>query len=247
MTSNAETPKLIRGFSDLYTGSHGVAQLALSALADVSDSNWLDIQLNEVKVEDVSGHGGSKTYKISAPTRNDKPSGSVLEVIHDISIVSTSPLTSTCQIPTVLLHSRPDDHEPHFMQRLGAAHDAFAVHNLAPERIASGGNWFMSSWEGIGTAKLKSDEDWERGGALLAKVHSQVDPSWFTEHRHEMLERVPKLAESQRPAMCGCSLLEAASGTRAPSSPATARRTSSLRTPIWGLLLPPKAASQRGL
>merc|ERR1719262_1153276 len=92
-----EPAKLVRGLSGTSVNKNeALANLVVTALAE--DEGWKGVKADQVTVKDVSGFGGSKTFKVTAPPRRGRHSArSVLEV------------------PTVVLHSRPDDHEGHLM------------------------------------------------------------------------------------------------------------------------------------
>lgn len=64
--------------------------------------------LHTSSVQDISGAGGSATKKVSADGGE-----------------------------SVILHLRPDDHEPFFVDRLEAASNFFCEHSVGPLRLVS--------------------------------------------------------------------------------------------------------------
>ena len=42
-------------------------------LAPQALPSWADLDTDEIEVKDVSGHGGSKTFKVTAPDGTDPP------------------------------------------------------------------------------------------------------------------------------------------------------------------------------
>ena len=83
----------------------------------------------QVKVRDVSACGGSKTFK----------------VIATVADAGTPPVAVTPRV--LILHSRPDDHDPTAMRLMAAASAAFAAAGLAPRRIVSGSDWWLERFE----------------------------------------------------------------------------------------------------
>lgn len=147
-------PALLRGFSGANLGDKtGLGAIVLQALS--SHTGWSSItDGGALDVKDVSGLSGSKTYKVTPPAE-----------------VQASP-------PAVALHERPSDHDELFMKRMGAACNALASADVAPRRLAEGGDWFIEAWDAVGPWP----EDWACFGELLARVH-QVPTDWFEEFR----------------------------------------------------------------
>lgn len=167
-----QPPKLVRGFSN--TPVDLLAKVVVAALQEDIPA----LQEADVSLKDCSGYGGCRTYKA---TLRDS-SGSEDDQSRDL--------------PPVVLHSRLEDHDNHFMRRLSDAHAVFAAHGLAPPRLAEGSDWFVGQWAGsaVEQSALDSIEGCIRHGALYAKVHS-VDPAWFEPHRAALLERAPQLKD----------------------------------------------------
>lgn len=167
-------PKLVRGFSS--TPVDLLAKVVVAALKEDIPA----LQEADVSLKDCSGYGGCRTYKASL---RDSSGSSEEDQSPDM-------------LPPVVLHSRLEDHDIHFMSRLSDAHAVFAAHGLAPPRLAEGSDWFVGQWAGsaVEHSALDSIEGCIRHGALYAKVHS-VDPAWFEPHRAALLERAPQLKD----------------------------------------------------
>ena len=86
--------------------------------------------IDSIVIEDKSGHGGSKTYKVSAPGKE-----------------------------SVAMHCRSTDSDAISGQRLAAATAHFAKNALAPSRLVEGDGWFIERWEGtpVGTHTYLND------------------------------------------------------------------------------------------
>lgn len=162
-----QPPKLVRGFSN--TPHELLAKVVVAALKEDMPA----LEEADVSLKDCSGYGGCRTFKASLRDS----SGSEEEQTRD-----------------VVLHSRLEDHNEHFMKRLSDAHAVFAAHELAPPRLAEGGDWFVGRWAGsaVGHSALQSIEGCARHGALYGRMHS-MDPAWFAPHRASLLERAPHL------------------------------------------------------
>ena len=172
MTVSATQPaKLIRGLSN--TRHDKLAWLVLNALKD--DTEWIGLEEQDVEVKDVSGYGGSKTFRVSAKQ--------TAQSMHDAPIVAVH---SHVGIPET-------EHRPHYRARETAAASAFAAAGLTTARKCHGNDWYVGEWQGIGNPEFVTEADYERFGALLARVHS-IYTLWFDEHREELIARIPKLA-----------------------------------------------------
>jgi len=134
--------------------------LVLSALKECDGilGNFSDVTPEMVELKDCSGHGGCKTFKVSVKATGDE---------------DESP-RSVLRLPPVVLHSRLEDHDEHFMRRLSDAHNVFAQHGLAPPRVAEGGDWFIGEWAGTGSPKLDTIEGCKTHGALFGRMHKRA-------------------------------------------------------------------------
>ena len=136
----------------------------------------------------MSGNGGSKTFKVSAPG----------------------------DFPPVALHCLGEEvaPDPVSEQRLAAAQVLFAKHGLCPTRLAEGGDWFCESWGGVTLGQAFSLNSPEvhaptasivgletagathaELGALLARVH-QLPTDWFDPWRAQLKSKYPGLANA---------------------------------------------------
>lgn len=157
-------PKLVRGLTGCATTDCGMAALAKKALD--SDPGWASAQLEDIQVTNLSGMGGTQTFKISLP--------------------SATP-------PCICVHSRQGDHDDVVMNRMFAAEDVFAMHGIGPKRIAFGTDWCAEHWSASEKTDWDSMEAWEKAGELLAHVH-QIPTDWFEPFREQLVAKYPKLA-----------------------------------------------------
>ena len=153
--------KLVRGF----TGSpkddyEAQATLVASALA-----GWQGVDLETISVEDKSGYGGSRTFKVTAP--GAEPPAVAL---HSRNVVeeTTHETEGGCV-----------DHDSEARQEAAAV--AFAQADCAPSRLAQGGDWFIECWEGEQPWNQRddgwdslTDEELREAAQLLARVHNGV-------------------------------------------------------------------------
>lgn len=164
---------LIRGLSDIPLPN--IADLVVRAFEDDELKSrglpYSQISAQDLDVKDCSGHGGCRTFKVSAKDPENK------------------------DLPPIVVHSRQNDRPEHFMKRLSDAHAALAAAELAPPRLAEGGSWFLGRWDGVGKPECRTEEDCVRQGRLMGQVHS-VDPSWFDEHRAALVKLAPHLADA---------------------------------------------------
>ena len=168
--------KLVRGF----TGTGRDDFDAQAALVASALPGWQDVDPATITVEDKSGYGGSRTFKVTA---------------------------AAAQPPAVALHSRNMveetthktdggcvDHASE--ERQEAAATAFAKADCAPRRLAQGGDWFIECWEGEqpwnsreGKWDSLTDDELRDAARLLAKVHTSVPIGWFETHRDKIKQR----------------------------------------------------------
>ena len=57
-------PRLVRGLTSMPDSDDAIRRLGKQIFGK-SDPVWRSAALEDIKIEDVSGHGGSKTYKIA--------------------------------------------------------------------------------------------------------------------------------------------------------------------------------------
>ena len=123
---------------------------------------WSEVNQEEIKISDSSGHGGSKTYVIEAP--------------------------ESCTPNKVGLHVRSDD--SYVIPRIMSGAYAFEGQNLGPKQLAFRENFWIDQWQGVGTAKDDTPESWKKIGQLLASVH-MIPTEWWYEHKIQYLEMEP--------------------------------------------------------
>eukprot|EP00927_Polykrikos_kofoidii_P060728 TRINITY_DN55650_c0_g1_i1.p1 TRINITY_DN55650_c0_g1~~TRINITY_DN55650_c0_g1_i1.p1 ORF type:complete len:631 (+),score=66.63 TRINITY_DN55650_c0_g1_i1:125-1894(+) len=172
-TENLPTPILptaiVRGFTSTAREVDPLAEMVANIM---KGQGWGEVQKSQLKVEDTSGHGGSKTYKVTAPDGVDPP--------------------------IIALHSRSEEvvGDPLSEPRMAAAAKLFASHGLAPTRVAQGGDWFIEVWEGIGQPQFQDNESYQKLGQLVAAIH-KLPTAWYDEWRdklcdaHSFLKDVP--------------------------------------------------------
>ena len=165
--AKAEPPRMVRGKTGLVKkrdhADEAIAELVAGVLP-----NWAGIDTEEIQVRDVSGHGGSKTYKVTAPE-------------------GTEP-------PCVALHSRSESvtseeiSEPRLMAAAIALHQA----GLAPRRLAQGGDWYIVEWAGkaLGQPFGGCDATEEELGTMLARIH-KVPTDWYAPFRDKIRAQMP--------------------------------------------------------
>lgn len=176
MWSSVSPPILVRGKTGSFQGETPSELKAIGSLVvEVLQESglWSGVQPSNAIVRDTSGHGGSKTYKVSCSGANP---------------------------PAVALHSRSEAtaSDPLSQRRMEDAAMVFSEAGIAPPRLAQGGDWFIESWGGTAlghgsTAKVCCDRTSpEEVGALLARIHS-VPIGWFDKWRETLCEQMPAL------------------------------------------------------
>ena len=167
---------LVRGHSDLRGAISGKAEnrdAALGRLCTEALPGWAGVDPSRCKVQDVSGHGGSQTYKISAHGRGVEPR-------------------------TVALHSRSGaasggaERDPLNDVITEAAAVVFSKAGLSPPRLAYGKDWFLELWEGTGWPDHDAEELPAQLGKQLAAVHA-IPTEWFDGWREKLKEAFPFL------------------------------------------------------
>ena len=142
-------PRLVRGKTGLMK-ERNHEEIAIATLVAEALPAWAGISPEDIEVSDVSGHGGSKTFKVTAPD-------------------GTEP-------PAVALHSRSESvtSEDISEPRLAAASAALLAAGVAPRRIAQGGDWYIVAWAGkaLGSPFSACDAKPDELGKLMAKIHS---------------------------------------------------------------------------
>ena len=162
-----EPPRLVRGKTGLVKkrdhAHEAIAELVVQALP-----SWADLDTDEIEVKDVSGHGGSKTFKVTAPDGTDPPA---------VAMHSRSESVTTEEIS-----------EP----RLAAAAAALLGADVAPRRLAQGGDWYIVAWAGkalgspFGSCEAEADEL----GRVMANIH-KVPTDWYEPFRAKIKELMP--------------------------------------------------------
>jgi len=99
-------------------------QLGNLVAAALKDEGWASVDKAKIDVQDKSGQGGSKTYKVTG-----------------------GPGAHPC---VVALHLRSEEvtADPESEKRMAAAQKVLSQKGLAPKRLAMGGDWFIEPWEG---------------------------------------------------------------------------------------------------
>lgn len=156
--AGAAPPALVRGKTGLMK-KRNHAHDSIAALVAHALPSWTGIDAEEIEVSDVSGHGGSKTFKVIAPDGTE-PSA-------------------------VAIHSRSESvtSEDISEARLAAAAAALLSCDVAPRRLAQGGDWYIVAWAGkaLGSPFGACEGAPEELGQLLAKIHSvRVCPRYRT-------------------------------------------------------------------
>ena len=173
---------------DPRAGGRSLVELVSHALA--ADPGWRSADADLVEVEDVSGCGGSKTYKVAV----------------------THGCTPQPFPPALALHCRLKpvaDRTPYFVRRMAVATKIFSSEGLGPQRLAEGDGWHIDEWADGVTENIRGHsfrdsrgrpgtvEEWARIGELLAHVH-QLPCDWFEEYRQEVISAHPRMAAAPR-------------------------------------------------
>jgi hypothetical protein len=170
--SDVAPPRLVRGKTRLLKKRNHKYD-AIAALVAEALPSWAGIDAEEIEVSEVSGHGGSKTFKVAAPPDEG------------------------FEPPVVALHSRSEavTSEDISERRLEAASAALTAVGAAPRRLAQGGDWYIVTWAGnaLGEAFRSCDAKPDELGKLMAKIHS-VPTDWYEPFRAKMKETMPSLA-----------------------------------------------------
>jgi len=150
-----------------------VKKLVLRELADAE--GWRDLDEGRMTVWDVSGAGGSLTYKV----------------------MGAGGLAVSVRLNT------PAAEDAGLRQRLSVVSRIMHAHHITSRRLAEGvtegKSFVITDWLNGRTLTQIQEEDTERAvqmyratGALLAQIHS-IDTSWFNEFREQILLDNPQL------------------------------------------------------
>lgn len=133
-------------------------------LAGHAVPGWENINTENLKIQDVSGAGGGKTFIITAPS---------------------------CIPEKVVLHAKVvglNKHEKE--QRIEDATYILSKENLTPKRISEGGDWYIEPY--VGESTLTKDPGAEKMGQLLAKIH-KTPTDWFEPYKNKAILKYPFL------------------------------------------------------
>eukprot|EP00929_Paragymnodinium_shiwhaense_P034220 TRINITY_DN18653_c0_g1_i1.p1 TRINITY_DN18653_c0_g1~~TRINITY_DN18653_c0_g1_i1.p1 ORF type:complete len:847 (+),score=134.76 TRINITY_DN18653_c0_g1_i1:79-2619(+) len=169
-TVSGDRPKLIRGYSaTAATDTIKLAELVVNCLSD--DPGWAAIKdFSTVSIEDKSGMGGAKTFKVTPPEGLDPP-------------------PRPC---AAALHSREKDGSKEvLMRRMSEATLALSRAGVAPQRLAEGGDWFVESWDAAASSDGVKSAGARGQGQLLARVHD-VPVTWFEPIKEQILAENPQ-------------------------------------------------------
>ena len=142
--------------------------LGLLVADALKDRGWRSVDRASIQVENLSGMGGSQTYRVSAPD------------------VAPSSVALHCRDMTIVL--------PAEEKRLGAASRVLSEHGLTPPRLAEGVDWFIEPWEGTGRPTITTVADMRALGTELAKLH-KTPTAWYAPFRAQLKEDYPFLAK----------------------------------------------------
>lgn len=161
-------PKLVREFTGVFNAVQGDLRSIGHLVAEVlKDCGWNEVNRDAVLVEDKSGHGGSKTYKVTGPGMEP---------------------------PVVAVHARSLSSvaDPIWERRMEAAAVQLARYEVAPRRLAQGVDWFIEAWEGVHIGELQLACELTDGNTsvqelarLMAKIH-KIPTEWFEVFREQL-------------------------------------------------------------
>ena len=168
--------------------SRSLAEFVSHALA--AEPGWCSAEAGLFEVEDVSGCGGSKTYKVAA-THVYSPQ------------LRPSSVALHCRLKPIM------DRSSYFPRRMAAATRVFSASGLGPRRLVEGDGWHIDEWATGVTGNIRGHsfrdsrgrpgtvEEWAKIGELLAHVH-QLPCDWFEGPRQEIISAHPRMAEVPR-------------------------------------------------
>jgi len=151
---------------------------AIEIVTQVLD-DWKDIPQDKINSASISGHGGSKTYLVTA--FKDDESNKKEVVVHDRRIVEEDPITEL---------------------RMAASQKVLWEHGVAVPRIISGKNWYIEPYVKNCVNKDKEIDN-SQMARLLADIH-KVPTEWFEPYRKELVEIYPHLAECRKGSHVWC-------------------------------------------
>ena len=157
---------LVDAFDEKEIDENNVKELCKVSLSRFS--GWSELSDEDIKVKDISGEGGNKTWKI----QNNK------EVF---------PLLVAC-------HQRKNAlHNPFSEQRMCDISQIFSIEDIAPSRIAHGHGWFMEIWEGSESWQLNEGRHVLKLAELTSRIHA-ISTEWFDKWREKYVQRSPELS-----------------------------------------------------
>eukprot|EP00927_Polykrikos_kofoidii_P034096 TRINITY_DN28924_c0_g1_i3.p1 TRINITY_DN28924_c0_g1~~TRINITY_DN28924_c0_g1_i3.p1 ORF type:complete len:705 (+),score=84.82 TRINITY_DN28924_c0_g1_i3:58-2115(+) len=132
---------------------------------------WRTTSAGNVLVEDKSGEGGGRTYRVSATGANP---------------------------PQVALHVRSEQAAADAISetRMACAARLFAKAGLSPSRLAESHDWFIERWEGLGEPNITAERSRELG-ELVARIHA-IPIDWFDPWREMLCKRFSDLRNVPR-------------------------------------------------
>ena len=142
--------KIFRGFSNkpMDEKTDNTKELVINAM------EWDGVKVADIIVENKSGLGGSKTYKISAPQK----------------------------VPLCLYVRRNTEVADDICDlRMEEIASIAASKGCAPKRVAQGSGtakWFIENWDGQGEPDMTNAEHVKHAGKLLAELH-KIPAEWF--------------------------------------------------------------------
>jgi len=148
----------------------------LKALANLTADalkahGWGSIDRATIQVQDLSGLGGSKNYKVTA-TGVD---------------VSEGP-------SEVALHSRMSELDKKSEERTHTLCRLCGEHGVSPRRLAEGVDWYIEAWEGYGDILIDKAAVMRVVGKELAKMH-KLPTDWYDPFREDLKKDFTVLAK----------------------------------------------------
>ncbi len=134
---------------------------------------------SDIAIEDHSGHGGGRAYKLTNRANPAAPAAA-LHILHE----------GLCPAPE----------DPIYFDRERLGQEVLSEAGLTPARIADdpGKEWYVEEWYGAGAALEEATlERVEEIAQLLARAHA-TDAGWYEEirerqcHRHHELRNAPE-------------------------------------------------------
>ena len=143
-------------------------------------AEWNYVTVDQISLQDVSGHGGNRTFKVTRTV-------------------------DECIIGQVALHLIGElnhfENQPDILNVQTSATLAFATSGLCPKRLLQKSEkFFVDEWlknsKNLETSVLDVDLV-SKMGAVLARVH-QIEPKWYDVHYEKLISRYPDLAAVPR-------------------------------------------------